>query len=187
MSNVSCPGNCRSRPARPAGPTSPIQDRYIPQRAFQRFVTIRGRAQAHADPHETAYLQSCRCRHAAFPCIQVPLPPGIGSTRLRCMYLCYSITHDVRMPLLPCRDPSAFCAFGRFSWIRARKVLGLRSGVSLHADGDKNGRKASKGALPVGNPLLTPLAGLGCLIRWSGNNRRYVCYRLPGHMILAKP
>ena len=95
--------------------------------------------------------------------------------------LCYNVAHDIRMPLLPRRNQSALCAFGKFLWVRAYKVLDLRPGISLHADGDENGRQASMGTLQVRSLLRPPHTGLNC----SGNSRHTLGYRLLGHMILA--
>ena len=99
--------------------------------------------------------------------------------------LCYNVAHDIRMPLLPRRNQSALCAFGKFLWVRAYKVLDLRPGISLHADGDENGRQASMGTLQVRSLLRPPHAGLNCLIAWGGSIRYYLYYRLLDHMILA--
>ena len=99
--------------------------------------------------------------------------------------LCYNVAHDIRMPLLPRRNQSALCAFGKFLWVRAYKVLDLRTGISLHADGDENGRQASMGTLQVRSLLRPPHAGLNCLIAWGGSIRYYLYYRLLDHMILA--
>ena len=95
--------------------------------------------------------------------------------------LCYNVAYDIRMPLLPRRNQSALCAFGKFLWVRAYKVLDLRPGISLHADGDENGRQASMGTLQVRSLLRPPHTGLNC----SGNSRHSLGYRLLGHMILA--
>ena len=99
--------------------------------------------------------------------------------------LCYNVAHDIRMPLLPSRNQSALCAFGKFLWVRAYKVFDLRPGISLHADGDENGRQASMGTLQVRSLLRPPHAGLNCLIAWGGSIRYYLYYRLLDHMILA--
>ena len=99
--------------------------------------------------------------------------------------LCYNVAYDIRMSLLPRRNQSALCAFGKFLWVRAYKVLDLRTGISLHADGDENGRQASMGTLQVRSLLRPPHAGLNCLIAWGGSIRYYLYYRLLDHMILA--
>ena len=99
--------------------------------------------------------------------------------------LCYNVAYDIRMSLLPRRNQSALCAFGKFLWVRAYKVFDLRPGISLHADGDENGRQASMGTLQVRSLLRPPHAGLNCLIAWGGSIRYYLYYRLLDHMILA--